>query len=260
MRPLVIKVGGAFLEHPEYHVDFFAHLKVLQASQPVILVHGGGSLVANLLSAMGQTSEKRNGLRVTPVEQMPYVAAALAGQCNTQLLSAALSNGISATGITLADGQLTICHIEDETFGCVGTPVAHDATLINTLLSSGYLPIINSVGATATGQLVNVNADYAATVIAALLDADLLLLSDVPGVLDADKALINELDYATFAQHVDQGVITDGMIVKVQAAIDTADTLGRPVTIGAWSNTAQLISGQLNAFGTRVHPAKATAK
>lgn len=258
MKPLVIKVGGAFLEHPAYHKDFFAHLKALQKTRPVILVHGGGSLVQSLFDKLGKVTQKRNGLRVTPKEDIPYIAAALAGQCSTALLSAALQNQLTATALTLADGDMTYCTLDDIQLGQVGTPHKGKPDFLKGLLNLDVLPIINSVGATQTGELTNVNADHAATIIAQLIDADLLLLSDVPGVLDGNKQLLTTLDVEGFTQYVANGVITDGMIVKVQAALDTAAQLSAPVVIGAWQNTQALTSGDLSGFGTTIYPQQQT--
>lgn len=258
MKPLVIKVGGAFLEHPTYHKDFFAHLKVLQTTRPVVLVHGGGSLVQSLFDQLGKTTRKHNGLRVTPKGDMPYIAAALAGQCSTSLLSAALQNELTAAALTLADGAMTYCTLDAPELGQVGTPHRGKSDFLHGLLDLNVLPIINSVGATQTGELANVNADHAATIIAQLIDADLLLLSDVPGVLDGNKQLLSTLNVEEFTQYVANGVITDGMIVKVQAALDTANQLSAPVIIGAWQNTQTLTNGDLTAFGTTIYPHKQT--
>ncbi len=258
MKPLVIKVGGTFLEHPNYHTDFFAHVKALQKNRPVVLVHGGGSLVQALFDKLGKTTQKQDGLRVTPKDDMPYIAAALAGQCSTALLSAALQNQITATAITLADGNITYCTLDNAELGQVGTPHQGTPDFLNALLDLNVLPIINSVGATQTGDLANVNADHAATIIAQLIGADLLLLSDVPGVLNADKQLLPTLNIEEFTQYVENGVITDGMIVKVQAALDTASQLSAPVIIGAWQNTQALMSGDLTGFGTTIYPQQQT--
>ena len=105
------------------------------------------------------------------------------------------------------------------------------------------------------GNLLNVNADQAATVIAQLLDAELLLLSDVPGVLDANKNLIEHLDTEQIETLITQNVIRDGMIVKVQAALTAANSLGRSVTIASWKDAEKLL-GLLHqqTIGSKISP------
>ena len=112
--------------------------------------------------------------------------------------------------------------------------------LLNTLLAGGYLPVISSIGITADGQLMNVNADQAATALAATLGADLILLSDVSGILDGKGQRIAEMTAQKAEQLIAQGIITDGMVVKVNAALDAARTLGRPVDIASWRHADQL--------------------
>lgn len=107
------------------------------------------------------------------------------------------------------------------------TGAASSPKLINTLLENGYLPVVSSIGVTDEGQLMNVNADQAATALAATLGADLILLSDVSGILDGKGQRIAEMTAAKAEQLIEQGIITDGMIVKVNAALDAARTLGR---------------------------------
>ncbi|MDO1787304.1 acetylglutamate kinase, partial [Escherichia coli] len=93
-------------------------------------------------------------------------------------------------------------------------------------LDGGFLPVVSSIGVTEEGELMNVNADQAATALAATLGADLILLSDVSGILDGKSQRIAEMTAAKAEQLIDQGIITDGMIVKVNAALDAARTLG----------------------------------
>ncbi len=252
--PLVIKVGGAFIDAPLGQDVFFQNIAKLQSIRPVVIVHGGGAGVQNLLETLGLESHKINGLRVTPAEHMPYVAGALAGTYNTKMLSFAIAQNISAVGLTLADGGMTQCSIIDRQLGAVGDAQPHAAHLPKTLLQIGQLPIINSIGALPNGQLVNVNADQAATAIACLLHADLLLLSDVPGVLNGNKDKVESLTQAQANQLTDDGVLIDGMRVKVDAAFTAANTLNRPVVIGAWSDSEAFLRPNLNGVGTHIFP------
>lgn len=254
--PVVIKVGGALLDNPQMAAQLLAEIKTLQNQRPVILVHGGGPLVETLLAAMQLTSTKIDGLRVTPDEQMPFVCGALAGSANKSLCGLAISAGITPVGLSLMDGGMTQCQILNEKYGAVGVPSVGKPTLLNTVLESGFLPVISSIGSNRDGRLLNINADQAATVIAQLMNGDLLLLSNVDGVLDQDKQLICELDQLRLDAEVAKGVIKDGMLVKVAAAMQAATTLAQPVTIANWS--APLTAILDNQTGTRVIPASQT--
>ena len=254
MNPLVIKVGGAFIDAPSGQTAFFANVQQILQHRPVILVHGGGAGVQDLLGKLGFSSEKVSGLRVTPTEHIPYVAGALAGQYATKMLSFALATDLSPVSLTLADGQMTECTQHPLGVGNVGIPEAKNPALLAQLCQNDFLPIINSIGADAHGELMNVNADQAATVIATLVNADLMLLSDVPGVLDENKQKLATIDQATFTALVDAQVITDGMIVKVAAALESADILKRRVIIGDWSKIQDIDGGNLSTFGTHIIP------
>ncbi|MFS1701529.1 acetylglutamate kinase [Alteromonas sp. AMM-1] len=250
--PVVIKVGGALLENPAIAGQLLTEIKALMATRPVILVHGGGAMVDTLLGAMQLTSTKIDGLRVTPDEHMPIVSGALGGTANKMLCGLAIGVGITPVGIGLLDGGMTQCTVLDEKYGAVGIPSPGNPVLLNHLLASGCLPVISSIGATDKGRLLNVNADQAATVIAELTGGDLLLLSNVDGVLDGTKALIHSLDQKRLKEEVSKGVIKDGMLVKVEAAMQAASQLNKPVTIASWSQSLTAILS--NQTGTRVIP------
>ena len=252
---LVIKVGGAFMQAEEAALALLKTIGELQKSYIVVLVHGGGAMVEELLSALNLTSKKIDGLRVTPKEHMPYITGALAGTANKQLCGLAIRAGLSPVGLSLLDGK--ICHttVMREELGAVGSVQPGDATLLKVLAATHMLPIISSIGADDEGNLLNVNADQAATVIAQLLDAQLLLLSDVPGVLDADKNLIEHLDAQQIDTLIVQNVIRDGMIVKVQAALTAANSLERSVTIASWKHAEKLLGLlQQHAIGSKISP------
>lgn len=255
MNPLVIKVGGAFMQAPKAALQLLDVIGQLQQQRPVVLVHGGGPLVEQLLQALQLTSEKVQGLRVTPAEHMPYITGALAGTANKQLCGLAIRAKLNPVGLCLADGHSVTCQQLDPRLGAVGIARPGSATMLNLLLQAKMLPIISSIGADEQGNLLNVNADQAATVIAQLLQADLMLLSDVLGVLDANKALLNELNAQEIQQLIAQNTITDGMQVKVTAALDAACSLQRPITIASWQAPEQLL-GLLEgvSVGTTIVP------
>ena len=153
---------------------------------PVVLVHGGGCVVDDMLAQAGFTSEKKNGLRVTPNEQMPIISGALAGNVNKQIVATASQVGLNAVGLSLADGNMVSCTLNPNGLGAVGIPKAQHSKLLDSLLKADFLPVVSSIGMLAAneqqaGELVNVNADDAAVVICQLLNAQLLLLTDVNG-------------------------------------------------------------------------------
>lgn len=250
--PVVIKVGGALIDDTAAAKNLFANIAQLQSTRPVCLVHGGGPLVESLMADLSLASEKIDGLRVTPDEHMPYVCGALAGTANKQLTAAALATGLVPVGLSLIDGDMVSCTAIDEKYGAVGQTQANNPTVLQSLLASGVLPVFSSIGSSRQGRLLNVNADQAATAIAQLLDADLLLLSNVPGVLDGSKNLVAELNGTTSESLKQDGVITDGMAVKVDAAFDAANTLKRPVTIASWA--ASLTDIVSHTTGTLIIP------
>lgn len=255
MNPLIIKLGGVLLDSEEALERLFGALVAYrQAHQrPLVIVHGGGCLVDELMKKLSLPVVKKQGLRVTPADQIDIITGALAGTANKTLLAWALKNNINAVGLSLADGNAVSVTPLDEELGHVGKAAPGNPELLNTLLAAGYLPIVSSIGITASGELMNVNADQAATALAETLGADLILLSDVSGILDGKGQRIAEMTAEKAEQLIAQGIITDGMVVKVNAALDAARTLGRPVDIASWRNTEKLpalFNGV--AIGTRI--------
>ena len=257
--PIVCKVGGALLDNIEVLKQWLACIKRIQQYRPVVIVHGGGNGVESLLGQLGLSSEKYNGLRVTPDEHIPYIVGALAGTANKQICSFAYAGDLQPVGLSLFDGDSVVCHELNPKLKAVGQATPHDPSFINNLLQQGLLPIISSIGCDKSGRLLNVNADQAATAVAQLLAADLYLLSDVPAVLDEVKAPISSLSPTVAKILIDSGVIEGGMLVKVKAAQDAADALKKSVVIGAWNEPQALFEHSTNehtsSFGTAVLPA-----
>lgn len=255
MEPLIIKLGGVLLDNEEALTRFFTALQQYRSthSRPLVIVHGGGCLVDDLMSKLQLPVVKKQGLRVTPANQIDIITGALAGSANKTLLSWATQFGLNGIGLSLGDGQLAKVTQINEELGHVGNAKPGSPDLLNLLLGAGYLPIISSIGMTEKGELMNVNADQAATAIAETLGADLVLLSDVSGILDGKGQKIAEMSAEKAQTLIDQGIITDGMIVKVNAALEAAKTLGRPVEIASWRHAeklTELFNGV--AVGTRI--------
>lgn len=257
MRPLVIKLGGVLLDTPAVMENLFATLaKYLQNSdRTLLIVHGGGCVVDDLMKRLNLPVRKKNGLRVTPSDQIDIIVGALAGIANKTLVAQAAKFKLNPVGLCLGDGELTVAKQFDPELGHVANVIAHNPALLDNLLSGGFLPIISSIAVDERGLLMNVNADQAATAIASLIDADLVMLSDVDGVLDEDKNLLSELNSAQVARLIETKVITDGMIVKVNAALDAAKILNRGVDIANWKypeKLTALFAGEI--IGTRITP------
>ncbi|WP_342607695.1 acetylglutamate kinase [Vibrio tritonius] len=240
--PLVIKLGGAVLDNTDTLAQLFNAIVTYQqqANRHIVIVHGGGYLVDDLMAKLNLPTVKKNGLRVTPYDQIGFIAGALAGTANKMLQGHAMKLGLNPVGLCLADGSLCQVTELDPELGAVGLATAGDATVLKALLATHALPIISSIGLTQEGQMMNVNADQAAVAVAKALDADLALLSDVSGVLDGNRELIAGLDSAQADALIEQQVITDGMIVKVKAALEAAHDLGRPVEVASWRSPEKL--------------------
>ncbi len=254
-KTFVIKVGGAFMQSPDAAVELLSVLKQLQEKHQFVVVHGGGPMVEDLTRALGFTTEKLGGLRVTPESQLPFIVGALAGTANKQLCGLAIKAGLTPVGLSLADGGIAQCYTIKPELGAVGEASAGDVKLLSSLLEQTFLPVISSIGADETGNLLNINADQAAIIVSQLLSAELILLSDVAGVLDDKKQLVEQLDSSGIDELIAQNVIRDGMAVKVKAALDTANSIEKPVYIASWKQPQSLLAlanGQ--TIGTQVLP------
>ncbi len=257
LDPLVIKLGGAALSCSETLSKLFGAIAQYQeqAHRRIVIVHGGGYLVDDLMAKLQLPTVKKDGLRVTPYDQIGVIAGALAGTANKMLQGQAIKDGLNAVGLCLADGGLCVVEELDPELGAVGKAAAGDATVTKLLLDAGVVPIISSIGLTKEGQLMNVNADQAAVSVATALNAELVLLSDVSGVLDGKGHLIAALDEQKAASLIEGKVITDGMIVKVNAALEAAKDLGRPIEVASWrypEKLAKLFAGE--SIGTQFLP------
>ncbi|MBO2614493.1 acetylglutamate kinase [Shewanella algae] len=255
-KVLVLKVGGALMQCEMGMARLMdTAAKMLAQGQKVVLVHGGGYLVDEQLKANGMDTVKLDGLRVTPPEQMPIIAGALAGMSNKILQAAAIKAGVASVGMSLADANLVDAVIKDERLGLVGEVSPKDGSYINFVLSQGWMPIVSSIAVSSEGQLLNVNADQAATVLAKLVQGKLVLLSDVSGVLDGKGQLIASLNRSEIDDLVKLGVIEKGMKVKVEAALEVAELMGQPVQVASWRDAAQLAAlAQGKAVGTQIKP------
>jgi len=198
-----------------------------------VVVHGGGPQISEMLKRLGINSEFAAGHRITDAASVEVVEMVLAGAINKQLVGFINAQGGRAVGLCGKDGNMLIARkatrtiidpsskIEQEIdLGFVGEPERVDPTVLNQIIGSDIIPVLAPVAASDDGGTFNVNADTFAGAIAGALGAKrLLLLTDVPGILDKDKKLIEEIDVEGIRRLIADGTITGGMIPKVETCI-----------------------------------------
>ena len=220
----VIKISGHELADPHYLSAFAAALAAL--AEPLLVVNGGGRAIADLQARYDLPTRKVDGLRVTDAETMTLVEMAMSGLVNKQLVRALLAAGLDAVGLSGVDGALLRCRKKrhpQADLGFVGEVVSVRSGLLRMLLDQGITPVVSPVSLGDDGAAYNVNADEGALAIAAALGARQLdFVSNVPGVLlrRDDAAVLARLSPAETEALIGAGVITDGMIPKVRAALD----------------------------------------
>jgi acetylglutamate kinase len=249
----VIKLGGAVLNSENAANALFNVLNEQQNAQFVI-VHGGGALVDTWLKEAGFATAKHQGLRISPAEQMPYIVGALAGCANKQLLSQAISAGHKPVGLSLYEAGVNATQ-KLKALCLVGECSSNQDSIVNELLALGRLPIVSSIGFDEQGTWYNVNADEAAAAIANNLNAELIFMTDVAAVLDANKQPLHQLNTQHIDNLINEGVIVGGMEVKVKTSLHAAQHLRRGVYISSWQkpeNLTALLAGE--HVGTKITP------
>ena len=232
---VVVKYGGHAMGNEVLAAQFGRDIALLkQVGVNPVVVHGGGPQINAMLERLAIQSSFVDGLRVTDANMVEVVEMVLAGTVNKHVAGLINQAGALAVGICGKDGGLIRArkltrtvrdpgsHIERALdLGFVGEPESVDVRVIHALTGAGLIPVIAPVGMGADGQTYNINADTVAGAIAGALGAKrLLMLTDVPGVLDADRQLIPELTIADVDAHIASGVISGGMIPKVENCVD----------------------------------------
>ena len=213
----VIKFGGSLTKNKDAQKNFIKDLAQISKKQNIVLVHGGGPEINNLLERLNIKSTFVNGLRYTDENTLEAVEMALSGKVNKMLTAELIKNKVKAVGISARDGKIAVCKVKKE-LGYVGEPVKINIELIETLINGGFLPVISSVGADKDAHALNINADVLATNIATAFKADkLIFLTDVAGVLDENKTTIEEIKIKTIDKLIKDGIITGGMIPKIKS-------------------------------------------
>lgn len=235
---ILAKIGGAQLEEPARRALMArAVRRAVEAGHEVVVVHGGGNQIRELGKRLGIAERQHEGLRVTDAETADLVLMVLAGLVNKALVHDLCAAGVRAVGYAGADAESFHARKHQPAgvdIGYVGAIAKVDPTLTFALLEQGFTPTIATSAPLAAGEpgpsdhSYNVNADLAAGPLAAALSCDaLLFLTDVPGVLDASKARCASLSRARCAELKAAGVVSGGMIPKVDAALSALEALPR---------------------------------
>jgi acetylglutamate kinase len=222
-RRVVVKIGGAALEDAALRQRFVEDIVLLSwVGIDVVVVHGGGKQVTAMLDRLGIAASFRQGLRVTDDATLGVVEMVLGGTLNQELVRGILGLGGRAVGLTGKDGGLARARRVPE-LGRVGDVVGWDVGLV-AKLTGEFIPVIAPLAIDEQGETVNVNADPFAAGLAGALAADkLVFLTDVEGVLDAQRRLIPSLSPARARALIADGVIAGGMIPKVEHALAAVD-------------------------------------
>jgi len=217
-KTIVVKLGGSALGSHDTTIEDVAICHKLGIR--IVLVHGGGNAISQWIKRLGHETRFVNGLRVTDDATMELVVMTLAGQVNKQLVAELQRHGGKAIGICGLDGALLQARQRDPELGRVGEIHTVNLDPLVALTSSGFIPVIAPVALGDDGQALNINADTAAAELAATLGASkAIFLTDVPGVLDADKNLLSVLSALEAKDLIAQKVISGGMIPKVEACL-----------------------------------------
>ena len=222
---VVVKYGGNAMINEERKLQVMEDVVLLSLiGVKVVLVHGGGPEITDMLNKIGKKSEFVDGLRVTDKETVEIVQMVLAGKVNKTLVNLLEVNGGKAMGISGMDGHLIEAEMKDERLGYVGRITKVNVEPIMDLLEKGYIPVVSTVGCDMKGNIYNINADTAASRIAGAIKAESLIsMTDIAGILrdkDDPSSLIPMIDIRDAAKLFDEGIISGGMIPKVECCIE----------------------------------------
>ena len=247
----VVKIGGSTLGSQDTSLQDVVELH-REGARPVV-VHGGGAMITDWLGKMEIPSEFVDGLRSTSEDAIRIVVGVLRGVVNTQLVAEIVGLGGNAVGVSGVDGGAVKARRYDERLGYVGEVTGVDATFIESLLEAGVIPVIAPIGLEPPSQPLNINADTVAGEVARALRADsLVFLTDVDGLLDASKTLIPEVGPAHAASLREAGVLSGGMIPKIDACFRAAEVGVRAfIANGTQPATLRRIA-RGDAVGTRI--------
>lgn len=233
-RTIVVKYGGNAMTDDQLKQCFARDVVLLKlVGMNVVVVHGGGPQIENLLARVGKKGEFIQGMRVTDAETMELVEMVLGGQVNKEVVNLINQAGGKAVGLTGKDGsfirakKLLVPHKDNPEdmidIGQVGDIVAIDPSLIALLDTGAFIPVIAPIGVGGDGETYNINADVVAGKIAEILHAEkLVLMTNTPGVLDKQGRLLTGITPKQIDDMVADGTLSGGMLPKIGSALDAA--------------------------------------
>ncbi|NKE70454.1 acetylglutamate kinase [Candidatus Manganitrophus noduliformans] len=226
-KTIVIKYGGAAMTEKALKIRFAEDVVLMKyvGMNPVI-VHGGGPQISGMMKRLGKEPKFVKGVRVTDAETMEIVEMVLGGTINKEIVSLINQHGGKGVGLTGKDGALIQAKPMkgEEEMGQVGDVKTIDPQIIKTLEGGRFIPVISPVGADEEGRSYNINADLAAGKVASALSAEkLLILTDVPGILDDKGKLLPTLSRKEVQKLIKKGTISKGMLPKVEAALSAVE-------------------------------------
>ncbi len=224
-KVIVVKYGGNAMVNEQLKMQVMEDVVLLWLiGIRVVLVHGGGPEINSLMDRLGKVPTFIDGLRVTDEETVEIVQMVLAGKINKTLVSLLEQKGGKALGISGLDGGLIRVVPRDARLGFVGDVTRVNIAPVTDLLEKGYIPVISTIGKDDKGQVYNINGDTAAAFIAGALQAErMILMTDTPGVLRDVKdpnSLIQEISLADIPRLREEGVLSGGMIPKVECCAE----------------------------------------
>lgn len=224
-KVVVIKYGGNAMVNDKLKDSVMRDIVLLSLiGVKVVLVHGGGPEITEMLNKIGKKSEFVNGLRVTDKETVDIVQMVLAGKVNKSLVSLIENKGGSAIGLSGMDGHLITATVKNPKLGFVGEITEVNVSPILDVLDKGYIPVVSTVGCDAEGNAYNINADTAAAKIAGELKAESLIsMTDIAGILankEDPSTLIPVIHSSEAPQLIHNGTINGGMIPKVECCMN----------------------------------------
>ena len=222
---IVVKYGGNARVSPELQKAVMDDIVLLRLiGVKVVLVHGGGPEISDMLRRVGKESKFVDGLRVTDEETAELVQMVLAGKVNKNLVNLLQNAGGKAIGLSGMDGHMIEAKMQDERLGYVGEITKINTAPILDLLEKGYIPVVSTIGCDGENHVYNINADTAAARIAgALKSENLILMTDIKGVLrdkDDPETLISRIYVSEVPQLMSEGIIQGGMIPKMDCCVD----------------------------------------
>ena len=224
-KTVVIKYGGNAMINEQLKQQVMEDIVLLQlVGVRVVLVHGGGPEISEMMTKLGKQPVFVDGLRVTDKETVDIVQMVLAGRVNKTLVNLLEMKGGRAIGLSGMDGRMIEAKIKDERLGYVGAITRINIEPVCDLLEKGYIPVISTVGCDREGNAYNINGDTAAAHIAGALGAQrLIMMTDIAGVMrdkDDPNSLITELTVSEALTLQKEGVISGGMIPKIDCCIE----------------------------------------